>query len=268
MKALGFNQGQYGDIVMGIVAAKQFKKTYPDSSLTLSVNKKYSDILPLFLNNEYFNKYIIWENYNDWPSANDLKLLEEEGFNVVFNPMPKHAREDWYLFRHQTDELCLMHGLQSPTDSQIELKTHFKRQQKAKKICLTLSGETRGSCKSLSGEQKINLCNRLRKEGFTLIQIGAKNEEKYGDIQISDFFIGAKTLVETGLLLTVDTCWAWIASGYKVPTVGLYGFSYYPNAKTAKNWMPINPNAEYLESTNVSNIQIDEIITSIKKLYD
>ena len=44
IKAIGFNQGQYGDLVMNIIACKAFKQQYPNSHLTFGINKKYSDL--------------------------------------------------------------------------------------------------------------------------------------------------------------------------------------------------------------------------------
>ena len=54
MQAIGFNQGQLGDICMGVVAARAFKRDFPESQLTVGINEKFKNIAPLFLKNKYF----------------------------------------------------------------------------------------------------------------------------------------------------------------------------------------------------------------------
>ena len=41
VRALGFNQGQIGDLAMQVVLCKHFKKMHPDSHMTFGINKKY-----------------------------------------------------------------------------------------------------------------------------------------------------------------------------------------------------------------------------------
>jgi ADP-heptose:LPS heptosyltransferase len=47
MKAIGFNQGQIGDLGMNMIACRAFKEAYPDSHLTFGINKKYQSIAPI-----------------------------------------------------------------------------------------------------------------------------------------------------------------------------------------------------------------------------
>ena len=59
---------------------------------------------------------------------------------------------------------------------------------------------------------------------------------------------------------------AWIASGYSFPTFGIYSYNYYPNATTAKNWQPINPNAKYIEKDKISNITLELLSEEISTM--
>ena len=59
---------------------------------------------------------------------------------------------------------------------------------------------------------------------------------------------------------------AWIASGYSFPTFGIYGYSYYPHANTAKNWQPINPNSKYVEKDKISNITLELLSEEISAM--
>ena len=51
IKAIGFNQGQIGDLVINLIACRAFKEKFPDSHLTFGINKKYQSILPIFKHN-------------------------------------------------------------------------------------------------------------------------------------------------------------------------------------------------------------------------
>ena len=41
---VGFNQGQYGDLFIGLTACSVIKSIWPSSTMIYSVNKKYIDL--------------------------------------------------------------------------------------------------------------------------------------------------------------------------------------------------------------------------------
>jgi len=262
MKAVGFNQGQFGDVVMGMIAAKAFKRDNPYDELYLGINKKYASIAPLFENNPLIDGIHIWDQYNDWPSMEDR--IAASKFDKVFNAMPQHTRGDWYNHIHQTEELCLMHDLQPPFNLQIELVKYFPVKQIKGRIGVCLFGETRSRDKNPSVEKAIRLTSMLQDLGYEVIQIGLKDDPQVAPKYEGDFFGAVKTALMCDVVICVDTALAWILSGYKHPVVGLYGFNYYPGAKTSRNWQPVNPNAIYLEAPRVEEINEEHIIKAVK----
>lgn len=268
MRAIGFNAGQFGDVVMGLVAARAHKQKFPDSKLTLGIAKKYSAISPIFHGNPLIDDVHIWEGYNDWPAPDDSIHISRERYDKVYNAMPHHTSAFWYLQRHQTAELCLMHGLNPPDNLKIDLVRKSGNRRFGKAVALSLFGETRGAEKSIKMEQAHFIVETVEKLGYMPIQLGLIGEPRICSRFIGPFEQSIETMLACDALITVDTAMAWIASGYSMPTVGLYGYEYYPMAKTAKNWQPVNPNAIYVESGKVSDIipeRIEEAIKSILK---
>jgi ADP-heptose:LPS heptosyltransferase len=266
MKAIGFNAGQFGDVIMGTVAARAHKLAYPDSKLTLGIAKKYSDIQNLFANHEYFDNVHIWKGYNDYPTIDD-KLMHVN-FDKVYDAMPQHTSPYWYLNNHQTAELCLMHGLTPPSNLQVSLtRPEMIGLYSPASIALSLFGETRGGEKSVTLEQAKAIVKLVEKMGFVPLQLGLANEPQICQQRfVGPFAWSVAKMLGSVALITIDTAMAWIASGYSQPTVGLYGYSYYPMAKTAKNWQPVNPNAIYVESAKVSDIIVERIEAALKQL--
>ena len=64
------------------------------------------------------------------------------------------------------------------------------------------------------------------------------------------------------LLITTDSGFSWVASGYQLPTIGLYSHDYY-GKDFVKNIQPRNPNAIYFAESNVNAINIDSIVETI-----
>jgi ADP-heptose:LPS heptosyltransferase len=269
MKAIGFVQGQYGDLCMATVAAKSFKKRYINGHLTFGINKKFESILDLFLNNKFIDDIHIWEKYDGWPSESDSKFLEDNRYNLLYHPMPPHTSNYWYLERHQSDEMCARYGLDIIEDNSVYLNDYFSDGREIKDcIVVSLIGNVSGNPKSYSVDDAARFCKFIEKHfGLKTIQIGHHTDPLYASEKFSGTFKeSAKLVIESKLLITVDTCWAWIASGYKKKTLGLYSYNYYPNAKTSKNWQAINENAIYLESDLLRNIETENIKNGISKL--
>ena len=267
MKAIGFNAGQFGDVVMGTVAARAHKLKFPDSHLTLGIAEKYSAIHSLFANHVYFDASHVWKGYNDWPNSDDNLHLALNNYDKVYNAMPQHTEHFWYLHRHQTAELCLMHGLTPPDNLQVALTQPPLSHREKKVVGLSLFGETRGEEKSVTVEQGKAIVEMVKKMGYSPLQFGLPSEPKICEHRCEMPFSDAVvTMSQCGALITIDTAMSWLASGYSMPTVGLYSYSYYPMAKTSKNWQPVNPNAIYVESAKVSDIILDRIEAAIKTL--
>ncbi len=266
MKAIGFNAGQFGDLVMGTVAARAHKEAYPDSKLTIGMARKYSAVQNLFEGHEYFDDVHIWQGYDDWPKADDNLHLAINRYDKVYNAMPQHTEPFWYLHRHQTAELCLMHRLTPPNNLQVSLGKPY-HSENSNHIALSLFGATRAEEKNVTEKQGKEIAQLISKLGYIPIQLGLKSEPQVCEKRFLGTFEESITrMLCCHTLITVDTAMAWIASGYSHQVIGLYGYEYYPLAKTSKNWQPVNPNAIYLESPKVSDIILDRIEAALKTL--
>jgi len=266
MKVIGFNQGQFGDLCMNLVACKAFKNINPDGHLTFGINKKYKEIAPLFLFNSLIDNIHIWDGYDDWPTDKDKKFIQESNFDKIFHPMAR-LRPSWQPVRHQTEEVCLIHGLNPPDNLQISLNKYFNIKNGYKKyISICHSGATDGHKKNLSESKIDEICNLITKYGYK--PLFYKNKYKDYDYIDVSFFEAVQYLLATKLLITIDSAMSWIASGYQFPTIGLYNQNYYAEygAKTSVNWQPINNNAIYLEAESMNEININLIENAIKSM--
>jgi len=267
MKAIGFNQGQFGDLCINLAACKSFRQQFPNHQLYFGINKKYAELKDIFLNNDLIDKIHIWDQYDSWPSQQDLNFISNEKFNIIFDPMPLHTQDHWYLNRHQTEEVCLMHGLTPPKDLSLSLNRYFNVENNKNLVPINLFAETRGQDKMPSPSKAKQIINFIESFGYTPVQIGLANQPQLCENRfIGTFFETVQFVLSCKLLITVDSAMSWIASAYSFPTIGLYSYSYYPLAESSKNWQPINHNANYLESNLVENIENDKIISIIKEM--
>jgi ADP-heptose:LPS heptosyltransferase len=269
MKIIGFNQGQIGDLVMNLICCRSLKNKYPNCKITFGINKKYESIVPIFYKNELIDDIKIWENYDNWPSIEDSNYLNNNKFDLIYNPMPQHKNQNWYLSMHHTEAVCDMHDIAPVKDLQISLNECFEIDEKYKN-CIALT------CFSSAGEIRdipIDIANKMIDYihclGFETIQLGLKSHVKLNTtypIIGGSIFNDVKIAKSCKLLITTDTGMNWIMSGYKHKVLGLYSYKTYPEKAPLKNRTPINPNAIYLESDYIQNINIEEIFRSINKL--
>jgi len=266
IKAIGFNLGQFGDLCMNVVPAKAFKNMYPNSYLTFNLSKRYEAIKEIFYHNKYIDEVKIWDGYNDnWPSEDYIRYLLSHDYDTIFDPMIG-PRAGWQRYHHQTVEMCKVHNL-TPVDSQIEFNQYFEIQNGYDKyIAVCHTGATDISKKSLNVDKIKKITELITKLGFKplFFQYPFENFEYFN----GKFFDAIKIMLGCKMLITIDSAMAWIASGYKFPTLGLYNAHYYleHGAITSKNWQPINPNSIYLENIGVNNIEEHLIEDGIKNI--
>lgn len=269
IKAIGFNQGQIGDLVINLIACRAFKENYPDSHLTFGINEKYKTALPIFKNNILIDDFKIWENYDDWPSKSDKNFLQENKFDFIFNPMPKHRYDDWYLRCHHTEAVCLMHGLTPPKDLQINLNKWFSLDEKYKNCVAITSFSSAGAIRDIPKNFTNKIINYIHSLGLETIQLGLKNHPRLNTTYEplgGEIFEDVKIALSCKFLLTADTGMNWILSGYQAKVLSLYSCLSYPVYAPLINRAPRNPNAIYLENYNIENINFELIKDSINKI--
>lgn len=278
MKYFCFNQGQVGDLCLNTVPARLFRKLYPDQgSLIMNVNKKYVDIIPLFYNHPHIDGFHVWGGW-DQPTEKDIKY-EKENWQHSFRPrMPKHSREDWYLHYHQAEECCYQNGFSHEQVKQLNgdfscyLEKWFDVPDFSNYIAFApFAGfYNPNNSKKLSTGRAQDITRLLNKLGWKILQIGGNDETRLDltDKYNTDYFGSMCNILGCRAFITTDSWGAWFASAYKFPTLGLYSNEYY--SRTGRNFVhhiqPINPEAIYLDSTNVNNIPLDLIEEKIKLL--
>lgn len=272
MKAIGFNLGQRGDLAINTCAARVYKELFPNSKLIMGVHSNYSDMLPLFENHDYFDGFHIYESYNDWPNKTDSDYLKSENYDIVFNGMPKNTSFSWFTYAHQTQEVCLMHGLRPPNNLQCSLNQWFPSIKHQKTIAFAPFGGwyNKNNTKKLSFEFAQIIVNEILKFGYQILQIGGSDEPKLENAIKLDccYFDTIKHVLGCDCLIHSDTGIGWVISAYSFPQLGLYSNDYYVRngVNYIRSIQPVNPNSIYLDENNVNQIKIEKILENLKKL--
>jgi ADP-heptose:LPS heptosyltransferase len=269
MKAIGFNQGQIGDLAMNLITCRAFKLKYPDSHLTFGINKKYQSVAPIFKNNPLIDDIHIWENYDNWPSENDLNYIKSNNFDIIFHPMPKHKNELWYLYHHHTEAMCIMNELEPPKDLQINLTKWFEPNDKYKNCVALTCFSSAGAIRDIPEQVANKAVEYIHSLGLQTIQLGLSSHPKLKTtypVIGGSIFDDVKIAASCKFLLTTDTGMNWIMSGYQSKLLALYSEQSYPINAPLKNRTPINPNAIYLQGKTIQDINFELIKQSIYNL--
>lgn len=270
MKAIGWNLGQRGDIIMNTVVARGFKEMYPDSHLTLGIYKEYGDMQSLFKNHKYIDAVHCYDSYHGWPNAKDLDFLRTKNFDMVFNGMPQHKRADWY--NHcvsQTEEACLMNDIIPPKDLQCNLIKWFNDNENYKN-CVCIAPFTSSTPKDLSIDRANEIVSMVRRQGYEVVQLSSTNQPLLENViyEDTDYFNSVVNMLSCKLLITVNTGMSWVASAYSHKTLGLYSIENwgYEGLNSSTIYEPINPNAIYLRGDHPNTIDMSLIENTFQKI--
>ncbi len=266
MKAVIGTQGQIGDIILSSVAARSFRKIYPEFDIFASINKKYHEVAPLLYNHEDIDGVQIWDGYDDWPNKIDQEIAKNSRIEHYFNPMP-YLQAGWQTRIHQTAKICEVYGLPIPEDLSIKLTKWFDVPDYKEFIAVVHTGETDSHKKSLSKQKTRKVMDIVRSLEF--VPLVFQKEFDAAKVVNTTFFEAVRVLNGCRGLITIDSAMSWAASGYSIPTLGLYNSHYYKDAgaTTSKNWQPFNKNALYLEANGVNNIEDDKIYEAAKEIF-
>lgn len=269
IKAIGFNQGQIGDLAINMIAVKAFKKQYPDSSLIFGINKKYRSVSPVFYQHPMIDGIHLWDAYDNWPSDIDKKFIIDGQFDIVFNAMPQHKNQQWFASMHHTQAICLNHDLEPPDDLQIELTRWFDTYLEYKDYVALTCFSSAGSIRDIPADFANQIIEYIHSLGLKTIQLGLSSHPLLKTTLPpigKDIFEDVKIAKSCRFLLTTDTGMNWILSGYKSKVLGLYSSMTYANMAPLYNRVPVNPNAIYLENQRITDIPFATIQKSIDRL--
>lgn len=273
--AIGFNQGQLGDLAINLVAARALKEMYPDIHLTFSINKKYQSAAPIFLHNPLVDDIKIWDGYDDWPTRKDEEYLREneDAIDLFFEPNPKVANPLWFLTHHHSEETCRMHGLTPPKNLSVSLVRYFDLNPKYSKCVAFAPFTSAGAARDIPFEYAQKIVDAAHRMGLETVQLGLPSAPKLktthgiiGGSVFDDVIVAASCKS----LVTADTGMNYIMSGYEHHTLGLYNTSCYPVKPELQFRIPKNKNGRYLEATEIRDIPIELVITELSSInrYD
>ena len=280
---VGFNQGQYGDLFIGLTACSVIKALWPNSTMVYSVHKKYSDIIPILKLSPHIDKFVIWQGYDDWPlledkaSLNGLEKLKEkvgEANIRVYSPMQSHTVLDWHDYWHQTAEMCVMHNLPRPNEEQenFRLPRPEVEEENTVTICTGIRKSEEGikNPKAITLEQIEVVKSFCCKNNLKLIQIKGPEEDSIEEVEAFDgnYSESVIKVLQSKFLVSCDTGMIWASSAFAHPTIGLYDLSYYPDAKNYLNWVPKNKNQKTLFNKEKENIDLHELEESLINIYN
>ncbi len=270
IRAVGFHQTQFGDIVVATVAARAHKEKHPGSRLTLGINKRHEAMLPLFGAHQYYDDYTTWQALEDWPGGEDNLFLAKNQFDIVYHAMPKRQNEaTWWKTEHQCQSACSVYDLTPPKDLQCSLTKWFDAAPNQEYVAFQPYGGFQDwpNKKSFSVERGNQVVVAIKALGFKVLQIGGPGEPLLDGAEKRDltYFESVKEIAGCRAFVTIDSGLNWVMSAYSMPTLGLYSHTYY-GAEYVKSIQPVNPNAQYLSADLVNNLDLDVIAASLKIL--
>jgi ADP-heptose:LPS heptosyltransferase len=269
MTILGLLQGQIGDQFIQLPTIELIKSLYPKASYTAHINRKYAMVAPILLWHPDIDSIRISDAYDNFPSDKDRKYLANQNFDLAFHPMAPHPQNDWWKYRHQTEEVAEMFGLPNILDKQIKLKCPYNLQEKCSVVISPIGGGG-ASHKTIRPELYQKIVDWLRAKGYENIYqltYPGENAEAPAGVKFtnSTYEQSVLTALEAEFYIGVDTGMTWCLSAFQKPTLGLYSDSYY-GPEFVKNIQPVNPNAKYLSAPDLNDIPFDKIAEQLDNL--
>ena len=279
MKKIYFGiNGQFGDIIIQEPTLRKIIKLNPDAEIYIGAYKKYFEILDVYRNyHENIKGFIEWERYTTryekngdgyWPSEKDKEIIEKIGFDKMYDVSPINDSE-YVKHRHITEQFGKMFGIEID-DKKVNLNTpkNIIKENKSVAISLFPSDWKTNGIKSLRPEIVNSIVYFLKQKGYTIYHLSGPGEPNVKNtIKIEGNYIeSVYKLLQTEFLITCDTGMAWVASAYNHPTLGMWAWGINGHASTADNWMPINPNATYMQARLANDINLYSIFDKIKEM--
>jgi ADP-heptose:LPS heptosyltransferase len=267
IRAVGFQQGLRGDLVMSTVAARSFKQQYPDSHLTLGLNRQFKDLAPLFHDHLYYDAVHCYSAYDNWPGEEDMLYLQAAKYDIVFNPMPQHP-DQWYTLRHQYAEAANMVGLPIPSDITPVLTRWFSPQDNWPDQVIAFApfgGNGGANDKMLSVKQAQFIVDYLIGAGWSVLHLGAPNEPMLNGAKYlkTCYFDSVRNMLSCRALIHCDTGLGHVAGAYNHPSLGIYGYRYF-GKEFIKNIQPLHSGFRRVEEPTIKDHTNEKLAESLK----
>jgi len=269
-RAIGFNLGLRGDLIMNTVAARSFKQQNPGWHFTLGVGPQFADMEPLFREHPHIDAFHAYDSYDNWPNEKDQEYLRASWYNSVFHGMPQHSHPRWHDYVHQAEETCWMNGLPPPKDGlQCHLNKWFDVPDYSGYIALNYIGAFYAGYpnnKSYSPLCARELVKLIKAKGYKVIVLGDPKEPPLEGTERKglSYFESVRTMLGCRALVGIDSGLTWVASAYSHPTVAGYASEYYGNRVSAIQ--PINPQANYVSAPRIEDISVDAVAQALQNI--
>jgi ADP-heptose:LPS heptosyltransferase len=267
VRAIGFNLGLRGDILMSTVAARSFKQEYSNSHLTLGVASQFKDLLPLFHDHPYFDSNHVYESYDNWPSPRDMEYIKSVGFNFAFDGKPMHRDGKWWELRHQYAEAAHMVGLNVPDDIRPTMNRWFNISSRPDTIALAPFGGNGGvNDKALSIVQAQGIVDWLLAHRWKVVHLGAPNEPDLVGAPRPrlSYFDAVRLMLGCRALIHCDTGMGHFAGAYGHPSFGIYGYRYF-GAQYISRIQPLHQDFYACNGETVAGQSVESIVDHLKE---
>lgn len=270
---LGFHPAMYGDLAMSTACASILKRHDPDCHFTMVVGYDYREFAPLLFNSDVVDRVYITHRAKDGFDAEDIKWINGQRFDHVFNPMQDHDHSSpWWTQRHQCLEMAHMHGLTSIDESaKVRLTKWFTPTAGLDRYIAfaPFPGMYAGvnNPKALTVARAQQIVDHISALGYTALQIGGDGEPRLEGalIERRDYLGSVRNVLGCKLFIVGDSGLNWVLSAYDHPVLGLYGHEYH-GKDFIDHIQPVNPNAVYLSAPRVNDIELDIVKTSIESM--
>lgn len=273
MRAIGFMQGQRGDLILSTVVARAFKQAHPNATLVLGINQRYADMAPLFFQHPSYDSIHVWDRYDGWPGPEDEAYLKRAGYDLVFSAMPKRANEaTWWRTEHQAANACTTYGLTPPQDIQCQLNPWFApyldTSLKGYVAFNYIGGFYAGypNAKSYSPERAASIVDAIKSLGYKVLVLGDPAEPPLAGTERRplSYVESVKAMLGCKAFVGIDSGLTWAASAYSFPTLACYADDYYGEHVTSIQ--PVNPRAIYHSAATLDAIPLDSLLHSLTML--
>lgn len=272
-----------GDTVVSLAVLGYMRKLYPDCYNTLSIAKKCSQSIPLFVQHPFIDKIHVNE-FLENPKQEEYNFLKSH--DIWASPTINHKISDWQNYYSIYEENFEMLGIDSkklPKENlDVNLVKWFDiKQRENKTVALfPFAGYAKDNKRSCSINWWIEFIKRLIKEDYIVIHLGHFDEpsfyylsseiarsNKYFNFTSEEFFNQIKTALSCSVSLNSDSGTGLIMGAYSFPQVTLLTNW---NLGHNRNFLSLQPNNKnnisIFREDSCDNIEYDQVVEAIKLL--
>ena len=240
------------NLLASLPSIKYLSRLNPEISTYLPINRDFLDLGPIFSNLYYLDGTFAARN----AKLTDIDNKNTKLFKFVNVHDPSQLLDPQYFkTRHLTQEIFHSYFNKDcpDLDIQIELNKWFGVPHLDKYVAMFYD-----SNEIIDRKVVENVRDLFKGLGYHIMWVDNDWE--------SLSFENIQDILSCEFAITINNDLNYILSGYKFPLIGLYSNKEYivNEVNYIKNVQPVNPNAIYLDSGDINDIEIDRIENAIK----